>query len=146
VGTEASGPPGLLIDRLPLAVDRRRRDLALRSSRRSKIGGPDQAACSQIPASQLVAQPRVLTLQLGQLPVQLAFGHPQLLAAGPSRPPHAQRPNHQQANHEPERGSHGQKQATAVTGDQVVQHRDGVGAGVLQHKVTHHRGADDCQQ
>jgi hypothetical protein len=54
------------------------------SSERSEVGGrriPDRAVASQVPASQSLAQPCVLTLELDHLPAQLALGRPQLLAA-----------------------------------------------------------------
>jgi hypothetical protein len=42
-------------------------------------------------------------------------------------------------------GGHSQKQAVAVAGDRVVQHRDGATGGVLQHKIANHADADDRQ-
>jgi hypothetical protein len=46
-------------------------------------------------------QAGVVALKLGRLEGQAPFGRAQLSAANASGPPHAHRPDHQQANHEP---------------------------------------------
>jgi hypothetical protein len=109
-------------------------------------GGLAAAARRLVTAGQFVPQPSVLALELGDLPVQVASGGAQLLAAGTSRPRRARRGSRQQANDNAERGRHRQQQALAVAADRVVQDRDVASGGVLQHQIAHHHAPEDRHQ